>query len=93
MKEKHAAKTKGWSHRALHRAAAETWEASDLLALSADELVVASAKRSNRGREKISTVRTHQALQQTRSMLEQAARAIQRARTTFAPLGLTSSPF
>ena len=93
MKDKHAAKTKGWSHRALHRAAAETWEASDRLALSADELIVASAKRSTRRREKVSTVRTHQALQQTRSMLEQAALAMQRARTAFAPVGLTSSPF
>lgn len=82
-----------WKHHPLHKATAETLEASDLLAMSADRLVTDSARRGAGMREQAATTRTHAALQQTRSMLEDTAQALQRARSTFAPLGLTRAPF
>lgn len=89
MNPKRVRDSAGWPHHSLQRAAALTWEASDLLALTADQLAQRAQVRPHR----FAAVRTHQALQQTRSMLEQAAHAIQRARSTFGPLGLTRAPF
>ena len=91
MKSKRAREFSGWPRHSLRKAEVSTLEASDLLAMSADQLLTDSLRRWSRNR--VTTVRTHQALEQTRFMLEQAAAAIQRARVTFAPLGLTRSPF
>lgn len=93
MKEQRARNPTHWPHHSLHKAAAQTLEASDLLAMSADRLIASSLTESAGRRGRSTTVRTHHALQQTRHMLEQAAQAMQRAKVTFAPLGLTRSPF
>lgn len=90
MKTKHAA-SREWPHYSLGRAEVQNLEASDLLALSADELVRRSAVGGLQHR--IATAKTFHALQQTQVMLEQAVRSIQRARSTFAPLGFTQTPF
>lgn len=82
-----------WPHHSLHKAAARTLEASDLVALSSDQLAFESARRGASRRGRVTTARTRQALAATQSMLEEAASAIQRARHVFAPLSATRSPF
>ena len=80
-KEKEKRPVVRWPHRCLNKAAAETFDASDRVAMSADHL----AERAGHARSSATTLRTHRALEETH--------AIQRARFHFIPLGFTRSPF
>lgn len=63
-------------------------DASDLPGFSTEHLVAERQTLSiTRVIDRRATLRTHDALRQTHSMLEQAAAIIQRARDSFVPLG------
>lgn len=93
LKQKRSREPANLPSHSLQKAALEALEASDMLLLSADRLVNESASRTNAFRDRHVTVRTHNALQQTRSMLEHAATVLQRARNSFLSLGTTGSQF
>ena len=73
----------------MKKAAAPVFEANSLLELPPD----APADPFPRHRSGLTALRTLRALEETHTMLEQAALAIQRAHALFLPAGLTRSPF
>ncbi len=76
------------SSASLEKAAREALEASDLLLISTDRLLLEGRTLSiTRVIDRRAALRTHDAIHQTRSMLEQAAAIIQRAHASFTPIG------
>lgn len=76
------------SSASLQKAARGALEASDLLLISTDRLTMERRIVSvTRVIDRRAALRTHDAILQTRSMLEQAAILIQRAHDSFMPSG------
>lgn len=76
----------------LDKAARGVLEASDLLAISSERLVGEEQRPPlTRVIDRQAALRTHDALRQTQSMLEQASAILQKAHGAFAPLGTVAT--